>query len=140
MSRTPSWLTKNTTGSGTLYLCPAHNAEIILKVFSEFLQGENKTSIAAKLNEKKMLFEGSDSKWTRHQIQRLLENVALTGKSSSSSMGEADIYPCVIDRSTFDDVQRILLKSKPSRGQMISVQNQISKPKIVPNIKGIIHT
>lgn len=83
---------------GELTIVP-QEAEVVERIATLYLNGLSYQKISDTLNCDGIPFSEENNLWNKHKVKRLLENPRYTG---------TDGYPPIIDRVTFDNIQRMI--------------------------------
>ena len=100
--------------NGVIVIVPSE-AEIIQKIFDDYLSGMSFQQIALLLTEKCVEYLPHKSDWNKNRVARLIADVRYIGN---------DVYTAIIDREIFDQVQNMKLsrntQTEYDRGKVIS--------------------
>lgn len=85
--------------NGMVVIQPSE-AQILCKIFQEYLQGLSLLKIAEQLNIKKVEYMPSVTGWNKARIMRIIEDKRYLG---------TDVFPAIIDAETHEKLQRLKL-------------------------------
>jgi DNA invertase Pin-like site-specific DNA recombinase len=137
-------LVQKSNRKNTLALDDSGAADLVIRIFREYLQGESLRAIASKLTNEKIPTSTGGKSWNPNSVRTILNNPLYTGDYSWNRVSRArysrivdgqpeevmprgkgqindsdqriavkDNHPAIIDRETFERVQRRLAERKP---------------------------
>ncbi|MFT4176046.1 MAG: recombinase family protein [Luteolibacter sp.] len=122
MGRFPSWL----EWKDGKWIVIEERASVLRHIFHDLVLGKRlgRYEVARTLVEEKALYWSKKGDgWTASGVKRVITNPALTGDLVPAKSGDPDAatvptyYPTVIDRETYDEVQRLIAARKSGGGR-----------------------
>lgn len=98
-------------------------AEVVRYIFTEYAKGTPKKEIADELNKRHVLYRGKP--FTFRTFENWLSNRKYTGDCMHGKRVCDHTYPAIIDKATFEQVQRRLTKNKILAGANSAVEPYI---------------
>lgn len=98
-------------------------AEVVRYIFEEYAKGIPKKEIADELNRRHILYRGKPFKF--RTFENWLSNRKYTGECMHGKRISTNTYPQIIDKATFEQVQKRLVKNKILAGANSAVEPYI---------------
>ena len=94
-----------------------HQAEIVRRIFAEFVAGKSQTAIAQNLNREKRPDRTQGGKWLPSTIRGILTNPAYIGKVRVNGEVFPGLHAAIIDEKAWQQAQDLFAAAPERRGR-----------------------